>query len=133
MGRCCRHQTEFFLQQIETMTQPCATLEDLAVQLRGGRRDRVRAAEGVGVAAVAMPTSILDGGDDGGGDVTREPRYERIREEFGELARTSLVCAMHVHVEVADTDEGVRALDGIRAVAPSAPRGERELAVLRWP
>ena len=111
-------EPEFFRQQIETMTEPCARLDDLIVQLRGGRRTVCELAQGVGAAAVAMPTSILVDGDAGDGDVTREPRYERIREEFGELARTSLVCAMHVHVEVADTDEGVRAIDGIRPWLP---------------
>jgi carboxylate-amine ligase len=116
-------EPEFFRQQIETMTEPCATLHDLAEQLRSGRRTVTGLAQGVGVSAVAMPTSILDDGDganrsNGDGDVTRQPRYERIRVEFGELARTSLVCAMHVHVEVADTDEGVRAIDGIRPWLP---------------
>jgi carboxylate-amine ligase len=109
-------EPEMFRQQIETMTEPCATLDDLAGQLRSGRRTVTGLADQVGGVAVAMPTPILTGSDDG--DVTREPRYERIRDEFGELARTSLVCAMHVHVEVADTVEGVRALDGVRPWLP---------------
>ena len=106
---------ELFRQQIETRTDPCSTLDDLAGQLRAGRRTVTGLAEKVGAAAVAMPAPVLG---DGEGDVTREPRYERIREEFGELARSSLVCAMHVHVEVADAVEGVRAIDGIRPWLP---------------
>ena len=46
------------------------------------------------------------------------------------MARESHVCAMHVHVEVADEDEGIRVIDGIRPWLPVADRAQRELAVL---
>ena len=40
------------------------------------------------------------------------------------------MCGMHVHVEIADEDEGVRVIDGIRPWLPLADRDQRELAVL---
>ena len=106
---------ELFRQQVETVTEPCITLDELDAQLSSGRRTATMLSDQVGAAAVAMPTPVLS---DDADDITREPRYQRIRAQFGELARTSLVCAMHVHVEVADADEGVRALDAIRPWLP---------------
>jgi len=50
--------------------------------------------------------------------VTRRSRYLHIREEYGEIARSALACAMHVHVDVGDLDQGVRALDGIAPWLP---------------
>ena len=63
-----------------------------------------------------MATPVL--GDDEVVAVTPSPRYRRIRQEYGELARQALASAMHVHVEVADDEEGVRVLDGIRPWLP---------------
>lgn len=108
-------ESELFRYQVETATVPCTGLADLAAQLGSGRRTVSRVAERVGVAAVAVPTPVLA---DEGDQVTRTPRYERIRQQFGELARTSLACAMHVHVEVSGDEEGVRVLDAIRPWLP---------------
>ena len=63
-----------------------------------------------------MPTPVLVDEDDA--TITRKPRYQRIREEYGELARTALVSAMHIHVDVDDEEQGVRVLDGIRPWLP---------------
>ena len=49
---------------------------------------------------------------------TPKSRYRRIQSEYGELARQALVCAMHVHVDVADDEEAVRVVDGIRPWLP---------------
>ena len=108
-------ERELFRQQIETMTDPCETLDDLEEQLRSGRRTLTGLASDVGAAAVAMPTPVLV---DEGSDITPKPRYERIREEYGELARTALASAMHIHVDVDDEEQGVRVLDGIRPWLP---------------
>ena len=106
---------ELFRQQIETMTEPCETLDDLAGQLRAGRRAVSDSAGEAGAAAAAVPTPVLVDEDT---SITPKPRYERIREEFGELARTALVSAMHIHVDVEDDEQGVQVLDGIRPWLP---------------
>ena len=117
---------ELFRQQIETMTEPCETLDDLAGQLRAGRRAVSDSAAEAGAAAAAVPTPVLVDEDT---SITPKPRYERIREEFGELARTALV-SRDAHPR---RRRGRRA-GGARArrhppVAAGADRGERQLAV----
>ena len=108
-------EQELFLQQIETSTPPHERAEDLLVALRAGRRAVGEAAAAAGARAVAVPTPLLPGPD---GDFTPQPRYRRIQSEYGELARQALVCAMHVHVDVADDAEGVRVIDQIRPWLP---------------
>lgn len=108
-------EAELFTQQIETQTPPCEDLDDLEKQLRRGRQAICDAANAAGAAAVAMAAPALVDDDV---EVTRHPRYQRIREEYGELAQGALACAMHVHVDVADEEEGIRALDGIAPWLP---------------
>jgi glutamate---cysteine ligase / carboxylate-amine ligase len=108
-------EQELFLQQIETSTEPCMSAEDLLAGIRAGRRAVGEAAAAAGVRAVAMPTPVLA---EEGGRFTPHARYQAIKQEYGELARGGLVCAMHVHVEVTDGEEGVRVIDGIRPWLP---------------
>jgi carboxylate-amine ligase len=51
-------------------------------------------------------------------EFTPKSRYHRIKEEYGEMARQMLVCAMHVHVEVEGDDEAVHVVDRIRPWLP---------------
>jgi carboxylate-amine ligase len=106
---------ELFLQQIETSTPPCSTAEDLVRGIREGRRAVGRAAAAVSARAVAMPTPVLPEDDEA---FTPKARYRKIEAEYGELARGGLVCAMHMHVDIADDHEGVRVIDGIRPWLP---------------
>ncbi|MCW2759982.1 MAG: YbdK family carboxylate-amine ligase [Marmoricola sp.] len=106
---------ELFLQQIETSTPPCEDADDLLNGLRAGRLAVGEAAAAAGARAVAMATPVL--GDDRA-DITPTPRYSRIQAEYGEMARQSLVAAMHTHVEVSSDEEAVRVVDGIRPWLP---------------
>jgi glutamate---cysteine ligase / carboxylate-amine ligase len=108
-------QPELFRQQLETATEPCRDAEDLQAGIRAGRRAAGGSAAAAGVRAVAMATPVLQEGEP---DFAPVPRYRRIGDEYGELARQALVCATHVHVEVADDDEGVRVIDRIRPWLP---------------
>ena len=108
-------EAELFLQQIESQTQPTTDVSEIAAQLRSSRRVMGEAARAAGAAAVATGTAVLVDGDS---QVTPKPRYHRIVETYGELARSALACAMHVHVDVADEEEGVRALGGIAPWLP---------------
>jgi carboxylate-amine ligase len=108
-------EAELFLQQVETQTPPCRTLDELDAEIRSSRAAICSAAESVGAAAVAVGVPVLPYDDT---VVTREPRYLRIREEYGEIARSALACAMHVHVEVGELDQAVRVLDGIAPWLP---------------
>jgi len=106
---------ELFLQQIETATPPVESLSDLLDEIRRGRAAVGKAAEAAGAAAVAMPTPVLVDPQE---DVTPRPRYQRIYEEFGEISRQSLVCAMHVHIDIGDDAEAVAVIDRIRPWLP---------------
>jgi carboxylate-amine ligase len=108
-------ERELFRQQIETMTEPCDTVDELAAQLRAGRRAVTDAAGEAGASAVAVPTPVLVDED---AEITPKPRYERIREEYGELARTALARARHNHDDVDDDEQGGRVLDGRRPWLP---------------
>ncbi|WP_030484777.1 carboxylate-amine ligase [Nocardioides aequoreus] len=112
-------EAELYLQQIETQTPPTASMSELAGLLRESRRAVVAAAEAAGAAAVAVATPVLVGDRPGEGvSITPQPRYLRIREEYGELATSALACAMHVHVDVESDEEGVRIIDGISPWLP---------------
>jgi carboxylate-amine ligase len=107
---------ELFLQQIETSTKPCLEADDLVAGVREGRRAVGEAAAGAGARAVAMATAVLP--EEEQERFTPKSRYQRIRTDYGELARQALVCAMHVHVEVADDDEAVHVVDRVRPWLP---------------
>jgi carboxylate-amine ligase len=63
---------------------------------------------------VALATSVFAGLP----NLVPEPRYRRIRQHVGLLADKHLTCGFHVHVEVADREEGVAVLDRIRVWLP---------------
>lgn len=109
-------EAELFLQQLETQTPPCLTLDELDREVRRSRRAVGEAARAAGGAAVAVGTPILGGEVI---EVSPDARYRRILEGFSELARETLVCAMHVHVDVADDEEGVRVIDGLSPWIPT--------------
>jgi carboxylate-amine ligase len=108
-------EEELFLHQIESQTPPTTDLAELAGHLRAGRRAMGEATRSAGAATVASGSAILVGAES---QVTPKPRYRQIMAEYGELARSAIASAMHVHVDVADDDEGVRVLDGIAPWLP---------------
>jgi glutamate---cysteine ligase / carboxylate-amine ligase len=108
-------EAELFLQQVETKTPPCTTLDELERELRHSRRAVCEAAEAAGAAAAALAVPVLMEEDS---RVTRQPRYLRIREEYGDIAASALTCAMHVHVSVDTAEEAVRVLDRIQPWLP---------------
>lgn len=108
-------QHELFLEQVEVATPPCRDCGELESELRQGRRLVGGAARSAGVAAVAAGTPVLPHVD---ATVTPHHRYQQICASYGEVAREALVCAMHVHVEVASDEEAVGVIDRIRPWLP---------------
>jgi glutamate---cysteine ligase / carboxylate-amine ligase len=106
---------ELFLQQIETSTKPCLDADDLAAGVREGRRAVGQAAAAAGARAVTMATPVLPQEEE---RFTPKSRYQRIHDEYGEMARQARVCAMHVHVEVAGDEEAVHVVDRVRPWLP---------------
>ena len=108
-------EPELFLQQIETTTPPTSSMNELDRQLRAARREAGRLAEGADAAVVAVPTPVLD---EERASLTPKSRYRQIRDHFGELADTSLACAMHIHVSLVDDEDGAVTLDRLAPWLP---------------
>jgi glutamate---cysteine ligase / carboxylate-amine ligase len=101
---------ELQLQQVETSTRPCRTLEELRGELRGARAAAAEAAGRVGVQVVALGTSPIPVEP----ETVGQPRYQRMAEAFGLTAQEQLTCGCHVHVQVDSDEEGVAVLDRIQ-------------------
>jgi carboxylate-amine ligase len=108
-------QHELFLQQIESATEPCDDVDGLVRALEAARRTASKAARDAGAAAVAVGTPVLW---DTEGDVTPDDRYRRMLETYGAIGRQSLVCGMHVHIDIASDEEAVGVIDHIRPWIP---------------
>ncbi|WP_110181023.1 carboxylate-amine ligase [Nocardioides solisilvae] len=100
--------------QVETDTPPETSLAKLEEALRAWReRTRVSALE-VGARVLATGTSPLEGGT----SHLRTPRFDAMAARYGLTLAEQLTCGCHVHVDVADDDEGVAVLDRIRVWLP---------------
>ena len=109
-----RVQLELKEEMLETGTEPCLTLNDLDAEVRRQRLVAARAAEAAGARLAALATSPLPVTS----SVTAAFRYRRIAAEYGLTAREQLTCGCHVHVQVADDEEGVAVLDRIGTWLP---------------
>jgi carboxylate-amine ligase len=101
---------ELQLEQLETGTRPCASLEELGREVRRCREMAAEAAERVGVQVVAMGTSPMAVEP----SLTGLSRYRQMAAEFGLTAQEQLTCGCHVHVQVSSDEEGIAVLDRIR-------------------
>ena len=103
-------EKEFKQEQIETSTPPRADLAELVAEIRAGRArtDAVARQAGARIAALATAPQAVES------TVLPDRRAYAIRAEFAQTARDQLTCGCHVHVSIADEDEGVRILDHLR-------------------
>jgi carboxylate-amine ligase len=106
---------ELLRHMVETHTEASEDLTAIGRQLRQARHTAIAAAEESGVAVAAVATAPLGSARPA---VSANPRYERIVQEFGDTGRGAGTLGMHVHVDVADDDEGVRVIDGLRPWLP---------------
>jgi glutamate---cysteine ligase / carboxylate-amine ligase len=105
---------ELKAQQLELGTPVCRTLAEVDTELRfwRARAQSAAAATGAHVAALATsPVSVAP-------IPTEGDRFHRMLDAFGLTAREMLTCGCHVHVSVADDDEGVAVLNRIRVWLP---------------
>jgi carboxylate-amine ligase len=105
---------ELKAQQVELGTPVCRDLPEVEKELRywRSRADAAAAAVGARVAALAtspVPVEPIP---------TEGERYGRMLDAFGLTAREMLTCGCHVHVGVADDEEGVAVLNRIRVWLP---------------
>jgi carboxylate-amine ligase len=106
---------ELLRHMVETHTDPATDLAEIDRQVREARRTAIAAAEESGFALAAVATAPLGPAKPA---VSANSRYERIVDEFGDTGRGAGTLGMHVHVDIADDEEGVRVIDGLRPWLP---------------
>jgi carboxylate-amine ligase len=101
-------------EQIEVVSPPRQTVDELHSTILEGRRRADAAARAVGARAVALATGTLPCDP----HLVPAPRYRRMQERFGLTLDEQLTCGFHVHVAVDSDEEGVGVLDRIRPWLP---------------
>lgn len=107
-------EAEMQQEMIEVVSAPCRTHGELLALMRAGRRVADGLARDRGARAIAVGSSPLPIQP----HVTLKRRYQAIAESYAGMARATLECGFHVHVGIADADEGVAVLNRIRAWLP---------------
>ncbi|CEA08615.1 Carboxylate-amine ligase YbdK [Arthrobacter saudimassiliensis] len=105
-------QPELLTCQVEHATGICTTVEEAAADLLEFRvRIAAAAAEAGQAVAVTGAAPRISGSP---ADVTDVPRYRLMGAMTGAVGMEQYVNGTHVHVAVADPEEGVRVLNGLR-------------------
>lgn len=102
--------------QVEAATGVCGRLDELAVQVRAGRRRLAEAAEARGLRLMAAGLPVYTGGP---ANVTRGDRFRAIGDTYAGLLSGYLASACHVHVGVADADTAVTVAARLRPWLPT--------------
>ncbi|GAA2191267.1 carboxylate-amine ligase [Micromonospora lupini] len=103
--------------QIETRTDPCQSVDDLAAQLVEGRAAIQAAARSAGLRVIASGSPVL--GQAVPPPLTQGPRQDRGTATFRGLHDELAICAVHVHVEQPDRDRAVLIGNHLRAHLPA--------------
>ena len=101
--------------QAELASSPNERLDALEHDLGDRRAKLCAAAAQQRARLVASGTCPVPGTT----ETTDEERYKQMARRFAEVERQQLVCAMHVHVDVASDDEGVAAINGMARWLPA--------------
>ncbi|BCI55121.1 putative glutamate--cysteine ligase 2-3 [Mycolicibacterium litorale] len=108
-------QLELTSCQVETATEVSSSMADVREQLIRLRSTAARAAadSGARLLAVAVPPTVPHEFP-----VTDSPRYHRIADRFGMLAREQGICGAHVHVAVPTREAAIRVSNRLRPWLP---------------
>jgi carboxylate-amine ligase len=93
---------------VESNSQVHDTLDGLYADLSGTRRRLDAVASSCGLAVVAAGTVPLARVTSH--DITADPRYRRMADDYRRVADEQLICSAQVHVDVPDRDTAVRAM-----------------------
>lgn len=107
--------TEFLTCQVEYATSPVDTLVDARTELDGFHRVLSGFAADHGAVAAGTGTPF------GAGEATTvspSVRYAHIAEWLGEITENHQASGLHVHVEITDDEERIRALNRMRPWLP---------------
>ena len=103
---------ELNLSQLEVGTAVCDTLADARDELVRLRTSVISAAADEDTAVVASGTHPFS--EWLGQVTTPKPRYERLEDDYQQLAREQLICGCHVHVCIPDAEEAIQILNSVR-------------------
>ncbi|MFK0403399.1 YbdK family carboxylate-amine ligase [Microbacterium sp. NPDC090225] len=106
---------EFLTSQFECVTDPLSSMTDAAAQLRHLRAALAAHAAPLDAVIAASGTPFNTTGH---ATISASPHYDRVSAQLGAIARGHEVNGLHVHVEVADAEERVRALNRVRGWLP---------------
>lgn len=106
---------EFLTSQFECVTEPLTSLTDAAAQLN--RLRGLIAAHAVPLHAVVAPSGTPFASTRHA-SVSPSPHYDRVAAQLAHIVRGHEVNGLHVHVEVTDSEEQVRALNRVRGWLP---------------
>ena len=142
-----RFSSELQRSVLEANSRPWTSLTDLAEDIAELRRAAIAAARPLGlgiVAAGTVPLADLDSLQ-----ITPDPRYEHIQDQYRMLVREQLICGTQVHVDVDNRDLAVAVahrvapwLPALLALSASSPywlgtdtgyASYRTLIWRRWP
>ncbi|MET8944073.1 YbdK family carboxylate-amine ligase [Streptomyces sp. NPDC004542] len=93
---------------VESNSRVHGTLDGLYADLAATRRRLDAAAAGLGLGVAAAGTVPL--ARVRSRNVTADPRYRRMADDYRLVADEQLICSAQIHVDVPDRDTGVRAM-----------------------
>jgi carboxylate-amine ligase len=111
-----RVMTEMLQSQIEVATPPCASMDEARTHLSGYRRALAEAAAERKLGIAAMGTFPLAFWPEQ--VVTEKERYGPIMDDLQMIGFRNMLCGMHVHVEVPDTDRRIDLIMRLTAYLP---------------
>jgi len=109
-----RFKLEMPAAQLELTLPPARSVPEAIAALARARRDLAAAAAPVGrLAAAGVHPFAAPLGEINPGD-----RYALTEDEYGDIARSQLVCALQVHVAVGGADRSLAVYNGLRPWLP---------------
>jgi carboxylate-amine ligase len=111
-----RVKPEFMQSFLEVATEPCQDVAGAARELKELRNGVAQVAEGRGLllgAAGTHPWALWEDQL-----IVDRPRYHRVVEELGYIARQFLIFGTHVHIGMDDPDRAIYVADGVRRYLP---------------
>jgi carboxylate-amine ligase len=109
-------QPELLESVLEIATSPCPDVPTVGAELIALRAHARERARSHGLELGAAGTHPFARWEDQ--RVVRDDRYRGLVRQLGFVARQELVFGMHVHVGMADPEETIRAVNGMRSYAP---------------
>lgn len=102
--------------QVEVQTEPGTSFDEARAKLAGLRRDLANIAEDHDLCLFAAGSHPLAKSRDQ--VTTDKKRYRNLESEVGIMARRTIVCAMHIHVEVCETDRRIELMNRLVPFLP---------------